>query len=200
MIDSINISDGLTPRYRSIADHLSSTRGLMARLGKTGEVVIKNRFEDLNRRPNKRGWPKQNVWNKIRQSTSLASVTEREATIAISDPRFAVHLHGGTITPKRARALAIPLHAEAYAAGSPREGDARLPNLFVLRRRGGRGAFLAEAEPFGQKGRVRIWYVLKASVRIPRNPDALPSESDMTAALDREARAYLDEVITREQN
>ena len=42
----------------------------------------------------------------------------------IASPEFAHKVRGGTITPKRGKFLALPLRAEAYAAGSPREWDA----------------------------------------------------------------------------
>lgn len=192
---SVNVTDTLTPHHKKVLDTLTSTRPLMARLGKTAEVIIKNRFEDLNRRPNKRGWTKKNFWAQIKRSTALASVGEREASVAISDPRFALQYYGGTVGAKRGRMLAIPMRAEAYAAGSPREGAT--PNLFVLRSRSGSGVFLAEAETFAgrtgaRRGTVRLWYALKARVTVPRNPDALPAESDIADAIDREARAYLD--------
>ncbi|MCZ7593118.1 MAG: hypothetical protein M5U15_13715 [Kiritimatiellae bacterium] len=192
---SVNITDTLTPHHRRVMSTLSSTRPLMARLGKTAEVIIKNRFEDQNRRPNKRGWPKKNFWTQVKRSTALNSVSEREATVAISDPRFALQYHGGTVSAKRSRFLAVPLTAAAYAAGSPREGNT--PNLFVLKSRSGRGAYLAEAEPFAWRGTVRLWYALKRAVNVPRNPDALPPEGDIAAALDREARAYLDAVLQK---
>lgn len=192
---AVNITDGLTPHYQAVVNTLASTRPLMARLGKTAEVILKTRFEDLNRRPNKRGFPKKNFWADVKRSTGLTNVGEREATVAISDPRFALQYYGGTVGAKRGRMLAIPMTAAAYAAGSPREGNT--PNLFVLKSRSGRGAFLAEAEAFAGRGTVRLWYALKAKVTVPANPDALPPESDISAALDREARAYLDTAIRR---
>lgn len=192
---AINITDTLTPHHRQVMGTLASMRPLMARLGKTAEVIIKNRFEDLNRRPNKRGWPKKNFWTQVKRSTGLNNVGEREATVAISDPRFALQYYGGTVSAKRSRFLAVPLTAAAYAAGSPREGAT--PNLFVLKSRSGRGAFLAEAEAFAGRGTVRLWYALKASVKVPQNPDALPPEGDISAALNREAVAYLDAVAAK---
>lgn len=191
---AVNITDTLTPHHRQVMGTLASTRPLMARLGKTLEVALKRHFERLQSRPNKRGWPKKNFWTHVRRSTALNKIQEREAVVAISDPRFALHLYGGTVRAKRARALAIPLTAAAYAAGSPREGAT--PNLFVLKSRS-RGAFLAEAEPFARRGTVRLWYALKAAVTVPKTPDALPPESDIAAALDREARAYLDAIAAK---
>jgi hypothetical protein len=192
---AVNITDGLTPHYKAVVNTLASTRPLMERLGKTAEFIMKTRFKDLDRRPNKRGFPKKNFWMDVKRSTGLTKVGEREATVAISDERFALQYHGGTVVAKRGKMLAIPMTAAAYAAGSPREG--KTPNLFVLKSRSGRGAFLAEADAFAGRGTVRIWYALKAKVTVPANPDALPPEGDISAALDREARAYLDTAIRR---
>lgn len=126
---AVNITDTLTPHHRQVVGTLASTRPLMARLGKTLEVALKRHFERLQSRPNKRGWPKKNFWTQVKRSTALNNIQEREAAVAISDPRFALHLYGGTVRAKRARMLAVPITADAYAAGSPRERLARRRTL-----------------------------------------------------------------------
>lgn len=81
-----------------------------------------------------------------------------------------IHQEGGTITPKNAKALSIPLTREAERAGGARNFPR---DLFVWKGESGR-AFLAEAE---QKGRGKksftqllFHYILLDSVRIPARP------------------------------
>lgn len=77
--------------------------------------------------------------------------------------RAAIHQYGGTITPTRSKFLAIPLTAEAAAAGSPR----KFPGLLVAVSRGNRGVLI---ERTGQRGRPRAHYALVQSVKIPARP------------------------------
>lgn len=82
----------------------------------------------------------------------------------------AIHQHGGTITPKSAKMLAIPLTREADRAGYAR--DFPRP-LFILTSKGG-SLFLAEADKRkAKKGSSRppiLHYVLKDRVVIPARP------------------------------
>lgn len=77
--------------------------------------------------------------------------------------RAAVHQYGATITPRRAKMLAIPLTAEAQAAGSPR----KFPGLLVPVTRGGKGVLV---ERTGKRGRPKAQYALVRSVKIPARP------------------------------
>lgn len=72
---------------------------------------------------------------------------------------------GGTITPKNAHALAIPVTAEARRYASPRDFPR---TLFVLRKKGsGRPGVLAERV---SGGAVAVHYVLVKSVTVPARP------------------------------
>lgn len=70
---------------------------------------------------------------------------------------------GGTITPRRARALAIPISAEAKGVTSPRD----MPGLVMIKRPG-RPPLLVR--PMARRGRAsgfELHWVLVASVTIP---------------------------------
>ena len=66
---------------------------------------------------------------------------------------------GGTIRPRSARALAIPVSPEAKRYKSPRE----MPGLFMLKRPGKRPLL---CESVGTRGRLIVHWVLAASVTI----------------------------------
>lgn len=78
----------------------------------------------------------------------------------------AIHQHGGTIVPKNAKALAIPLTREAQRAGSPR--DFKRP--LVLLKRQGKPSLLVTTKGKGKNARLEPQYILLASVTIPVRP------------------------------
>lgn len=92
-----------------------------------------------------------------------ATVTEREITLAANSPGAALQNYGGTVRPKRAKALAIPVSKEAKRVGSP--GGGRFPRpLFVLAVGSASGnAVLAE----NVGGKLVVHYVLAKSVTVP---------------------------------
>lgn len=178
------IKDTATPALRVMISR--SGRPLLAALGKRLEVTLRQYFKVRGQRPHKRGWPKQHFWDRrIRNATALASVTETNATVNIADPAFNTHYFGGVIRPKEKEMLAIPLRAEAYGI-QPSSG--LIPGLFVIRRKGRKNAFLAVRD---EDGALRLYYLLTKSVTVPRDPEALPPDRDINAALERESERFL---------
>lgn len=86
--------------------------------------------------------------------------------------------HGGTIYPKTARALAVPVHPEAKNYTSPRD----MPGLFLLKREG-KAPVLARS--VGGDA-IEVMWVLLASVTIPPfgwlSKGADRTKGDMAAA------------------
>lgn len=82
-----------------------------------------------------------------------------------------LHQEGGTITPKSAKALSIPLTKEASRAGGARNFPR---DLFIWKNDDSAHAFLAEAvqKGKGKKGFTQLLfhYILVDSVRIPARP------------------------------
>lgn len=149
---------------------------LMEVLGKTHEQTLQGHFLRKNRKPNKRGWKKQNFWARIRRATSFAGATADRATIAISDPAFGTHLEGATIRPRRTKYLAIPMREEAYGV---RPSSGLIPDLFFAQNKKGT-KFLARK---GAGGELEVFYFLTRRVTIPRDPTALPPRAESDRAL-----------------
>jgi len=148
------------------------------------ETRLRKHFLERDAEGNKKGWPRKHFWNRVvRQATSLGEVTADRATVHIASPEFGLHLRGGTVTPKRGKFLAIPITAEAYKAGSPREGN--MPGLFFVRFPKGNRAYLSTQD--GPQ------YRLLKSVTIPADPRALPPEGDLVEA----ARVPVESMINR---
>lgn len=120
---------------------------------------LRKHFRAKEQIPNRRGFaPRSNFWAGIR-----SAVQENGATVEINDKRFNIHLYGGTVVPKTARALAIPMRSEAYQHPTNFFTD-----LFVRVSRG--KAYLARRD--GKK--LTVYYLLLKSVYIRRDPTALP--------------------------
>jgi HK97 gp10 family phage protein len=82
-----------------------------------------------------------------------------------------IHEHGGTITPKNGKYLAIPISKSARAAGSPRKFALQL----YLRKAASGNLVLTSMEG-------DVHYVLKTSVTIPAQPFLRPAYDDNLGA------------------
>ncbi|MEO0510551.1 MAG: hypothetical protein AAF065_11905 [Verrucomicrobiota bacterium] len=159
---------------------------LMQVLGKGLETDLRGHFIKKNRRPNKRGYPKRNFWRDISTATNLKSATSSQATVAISDPRINPHVFGATIVPRRSKFLALPMQPEAYGV-MPRSNV--FPDMFFLPRKKKGGGFLARKNSDGSN---RLMYFLTKSVKIPKDPDALPKQSEIDKNALRRAQRFID--------
>lgn len=145
---------------------------------------LKSFFELKNRTPNAKGFPRTNFWRGIADATEYeeGSADATGATVKISDGRFALRYFGGVVTPKKGKYLAIPLTAEAAAAGSPRE----FLDLFPINGRGG-NKFLARKIPSG----VARLFLLTTSATHRPDASALPPVAETEKALAAHAEEFL---------
>lgn len=77
-----------------------------------------------------------------------------------------------TITPKRAKALTIPIHRRAYGKRA-KDMEAEGYSLFVIGRKGGGDGVLMAKK--GKRGKAFAAYALKKSVTLPHLPDLMPT-------------------------
>lgn len=206
---TITIHDGATYALTKIADGLTNRRPLNAAVGKRGESELREHFRERNQEPNKKGWPKQDFWNRIRKATALSSVDESGATLTISDPAIAQKVHGGDIVPKEGKYLTIP--AIAAAAGRSARTFQNLEPLIrwingsrraiaLVERRASNITYGKERKDGSRSvthvsssiGGVIFWLVEK--VHQNRDPRALPSRDKMETALRDEARIYVEDL------
>lgn len=181
----VSIRDNASPRLQELYDRVAPgrRRPLMKRLGMAMEAVLREHFKERNLSSDsdskraRKGFPRSGLWNRIRQQTALSATTDNSAIVSIGEPAMATKLFGATITPGPGKKfLAIPLRAAVYGKsprGNPVEG------LFFKRFRD--RAYLAAQDD----DRLRVYYILLRSVRVPRDPDALPD--DMPRRLERVA-------------
>jgi hypothetical protein len=187
-------SDTITPDLQRIAVQLKNRRPLMAALGKQLDIDLRKHFLDRDGEANKRGFPKKHFWrNQVAKQTALTAVTETSATVTIASPELMHKITGGIVTPKRAKALSIPISPEAYKAGSA----SLFPQPLTMICRPNQPALLVETGVIGKSKAWKIHYVLLKSVRHDADPRALPERAALNRSLLARAQALLDRVMHR---
>ncbi|WP_353566203.1 hypothetical protein [Haloferula sargassicola] len=175
---------------------------------------LKKHWKAKNATPNKLGGKRTNFWATAAGNTTIDEVTDEGATVKVggdSGQNIRIHLFGGTIKPKVAKFLTIPLVAEAHglaARSYERETGRKL--FAVVRESGGflfeRNAKGADRSTLGDrearvKGRknaialkertpLRPVYLLRKRATIDKDLDAIPKEADLAAALEKRANAW----------
>jgi hypothetical protein len=204
---TVTIKDGATYTLTKIAEGLTNRRPLNAAVGKRGETELREHFRERNQEPNKKGWPSQDFWNRIRKSTALTSVDDTGATIVIADPAFAGKTRDHTIKPVEGKYLTIPAIAEA--AGRSARTFQNLEPLIRWMNGKRRAVALVErratllrdrkdgtaTEKKGELVGGRVFYWLVESVRQKKDPRALPAKDKMETALRDEARIYVEDLV-----
>jgi len=158
--------------------------------GRAGANTVKTHLRGLEAtRPNRLGGTRSHWYAGAARATSHRTAPDG-AIVSVSQVGFRMRLLGGTITPKRRKALTIPARPEAYGR-TARE----IPNLFVLRWRGGKKAALARRE--GKTLRIWFWLVKRATIR--PDPSLLPTSAAIGSAVRRAIDSFLARQIQRAQ-
>ena len=63
-----SVSDGASGMIQSLQEQLRPEQ-ISKPLGQTLANTMQDHFQSRNEEPNKQGWPKQNLWNRIRGAT-----------------------------------------------------------------------------------------------------------------------------------
>lgn len=190
MINGKVITVGLEQTSRRLKDlslRLSKPQAVLKVGGNAISNAIKKHFRERNQEPNKEGWIKSGFWAQIRDSVQL--IDGAEVIVQINDPRFNLKYYGGTVTAKRGRALAIPLHEEfkgVLPSTFPRDKFFFLPD-----KDGNNVGILAEA--LGDHT-IRAAYLLRRSTQHEPDPDALPPLDDLR----KEALDAMERYIARQ--
>ena len=181
--------------------------GLGQVLGRAARNVFVAWFRSRNQKANRLGGERTFWWGGVANAVQNPVVDKAgEISIAISHPHIRQKVFGGTIVPRKAKALAIPVHAKAHGK-SPRV----FPNLaFVPFRNTGPGGTiggLVEGEAWVRKrGKKKgqetarpkkgglLLYVLSRGLRQEPDPEALPPESEFVRPILEAARDYQDAI------
>ena len=174
--------DEVTPHLRRLLRQADSNGPLATVLGRAGANELKKHFRGRNSTSaNKLGGARTNFWAAVGASVQNPRMIPGRIVIAINHPAISQKVYGGTITAKKRKNLAIPIHPKAHGK-SPRVFTGL---QFASSRAGTRLLGLRE------NGRIVWLYVLKPSVHQDRDPDALPKDAAMGAALERAGDIHL---------
>ena len=162
-----------------LATSVSNTSGLMKIAADSVADVCREHFVARNQQPNKRGWEKSGFWGEIAQATNRGTTADTEATVIIADLRLAIHVYGGDIRPVEKRALTTPINPLAKGVRASVLEDQLGVKIFKLAPKKGkadsRGILAATIG-----GKLVPLYALRSRVRIPKDPQAMPSPQAMT--------------------
>lgn len=136
---------------------------------------------------NKLGGKRTNFWRSVAQSVQSPVIAgTHTVTVAISHPAIRQKVEGGTIVPKRVRALTIPVSPEAYGRTAETLEHELGIKLFRVPSDLGNGVLAAAMKD----GRIKVHYALRRSVHQNPDPEALPPTSSLVSSLIARAQAW----------
>ena len=189
-----------TAEIQALSARLQRPVGLARVLGREAVNVLKTHFREKQRRePNKLGGKRQNFWRAVASSVNSPTISGdgRVITVAITDPRFAQKIYGGTIRAKRANALTIPVDKRAYGRTAETLEHELGIKLFLVPRDFGSGLLAAVLKGSKRGDRITVFYVLRKSVNQQADPTALPTKDALLAALLIRARAHVARITAQ---
>jgi hypothetical protein len=128
---------------------------------------------------------KAHWWGKLAGKVSVGEVSASGATLTIGEPQMALQLYGGTVRPKTAKMLAIPLRPEVRGK-SVVETKASLGLFLWKNKRTGKSFFAGK----DASAKMILYYVRKPTVTVPADPKALPDMQALQAKLSAKAAIY----------
>lgn len=166
-------------------------RSIVQAMARGGRKVLRAHFRQRDRAGNQLGGKRTHFWLDVYKSTQLGEVTDHSAAVNIGDHRFPQKVYGGTIRPKEAKAISVPVAPEAHGRRPATLEQELGIELFLVPREFGSGLLAATV---GDK-RVKVFYVLRQSVEQDADPRALPErrqlEDAALAAADRQLNTEL---------
>lgn len=162
------ITGDAAERIREIAAQLKRPEAMWKELGRVGAITIRAHFAERDSEPNKHDWKKRHIWAEFRAATGNPELAGNGVEITISDARFAMKVYGGTVVPREAKALTIPLVELAYGRRASVFEQEEGVHLFHPK-----GTNVLMALLPGASAPIPIYY-LASSQTIPADPHALP--------------------------
>lgn len=193
---TIDLNDqAFQTQIQGLAVQLRDPNKLTRVLGREAANQLKAHFRTKDRtNKNSLSARRQHFWRQVGASVQNPRVNGDGSAVIVSinHPAFGQKVRGGTIRPKRAKMLTIPVSEEAYGrTASTFEVETGLKLIFI--RTGGRGAnpFAAAVLATRRSGGLQVEYVLRASVTQKPDPTALPQRTDLQAAIVKRAAVYV---------
>ncbi len=184
---AVKIKDKATPLIKRIRETVKGSR-LKTVIGAAVRDLLSDHLFDKDRNePNKLGGRRTHYYGKAADAVSFKALTDG-VIVSASQVGLRQRLLGGTITPKRAQLLTIPVHPEAHGKRAGEFND-----LSFIKTGGGRGATAVLAKT-GQGNIFEVFYVLVKSVTQQGDPTVLPEEREISSSAERAATRLLNRI------
>ena len=186
----VTLDGDASRRLREIEGYLKRPQALWKEVGRRCAIELRKHFVARDGEPNKLApGRREHFWAQIRDAVGNPEIFEGGAEVVIADSRYALKVFGGTIVPREAKALAIPVHALAYARRPAVFEDETGHDLF---RPKGKRVLMAE---LGENGAPVVIYILAKSATVPADPKALPDPGVLEAACLDQAEKHLTRAL-----
>lgn len=195
----VNVTDGASPMLRAVIAALTGKES--AELNEQGGIAARNAAIQYHREFDKSGgWrgkrylgkgPNEggNFGSDVARGWSLESFNSGGAVIANDATYYSFKVRGGTIVPKRAKALTIPLIQEARGLRASVYEQNTGHQLFLSK---SKNALMEKTDD----GKVRSVYALVKSITMGPWPNALPPDELIASAFAGKYREALAELIS----
>jgi hypothetical protein len=131
---SIGFKSTLPPMDPAISQ--AALRDARDAAGETVVTKLQDHWLDLNVKPNAKNWPKRGFWASVAQAVNTQPKIGSYQILMPLASFWRRYQGGNPIEPKKAKRLAIPAIAEAYAAGRPGAGRVPVELMTIVRKRG----------------------------------------------------------------
>jgi hypothetical protein len=186
-VNGVTVDMSANDDLKAIYANVKRPHALLKVMGRRGANELKSWFRNRNRTPNKLGGRRTNFWNQIASSVqSPVLVGASGVRIDVTHPAYGFKVRGGRITPKRAKALTIPVHKEAY--GRTVATFERETGIELFRPYSTSGVASDLLMAANDDGSLTVYFVLRPFVDQAPDPAAFPP--DFTASLLDEARKF----------
>ena len=161
---------------------LKDKSGLHRTMGMGVEkLVIRHLREVKVPQGNRLGAPSTGFWQKAIASV-VGTSGDAGASVRITHRGAAMQYYGGTVRPVRARALTIPIDAEAHGKTV---GDFRAAGVEIFKLKGKD----LLCRKVGDE--VKPLFILRANAIIDNHPDVLPTRDELAEAAVKAGRAHM---------
>lgn len=131
-------------------------------------------------------------WHQIGESIlPKPKIEDRKIHVVVTDPRFPQKVYGGPIVPKRAKALTIPVHPDAYARSAAEV--ARIVGPLHIIKAGGEAFLVADKS----RHTFAPLFILRYKVNQKPWPGALPKQAKMKEVMTAELQRYFEALLEK---
>lgn len=195
---TIDLRDPVSEVLSRVVSKLRRPEALVLPVARQAANLLRRHYRKLEQTaPNKMGGVRTHWWRQVHDSVhNPIMVSATAAAVAITQPGVVLRLKGGTVRPKQARALAIPVNRISYGVWA-RDWAFQHPDRPLFKIKGPRGTYLAAKAGEGSK-RLVVLYRLATRAEIPPDPRVLPEAQEFQASLRSYAAQRLLTLINRQ--